>query len=68
MSAYRTITMPKCPYCGKEHTNQRPNNSNWGYLVGLATGHGSSDVILKCEYCGEKYRATCNIRFYGRKI
>lgn len=66
MSKYRTITAPKCPYCGKSQV-MKPFNYNYGKLVSMATGTGSSDVILTCEYCNKKYRVTCNIRYYGRK-
>ena len=57
--------MPKCPYCGKEM--QYKDDVDTGKLVGLATGTGSSDVIIKCKGCGKDYRVTCSIRFYGRK-
>ena len=67
MSEYRSITFPKCPYCGFVHSNTRPDNNNWSKLVGMATGYGSRNVKLKCEQCGEEYRVSCNIRFWGRK-
>ena len=66
MSQYRRISMPKCPYCGKE-VQYKLDDVDTRKLVGLATGTGSSDVIIKCKRCGESYRVTCSIRFYGRK-
>lgn len=68
MSEYRKIIYPKCPYCGNQPRHERPSDYNYGLLVGMVTGRGSDDVILKCEYCGERYRVTCNIRFYTRKV
>lgn len=67
MADYRRISMPRCPYCGITHCNVTPSNTNWGKLVSMATGTGSSDVKLKCECCGREYRVTCSIRFFGRK-
>ena len=66
MSTYRRITMPTCPYCG---TTQRAKVDNYNYsqLVKMATGTGSSNVVLQCECCGKKYRVTCSIRFFGSK-
>lgn len=66
MSIYRRVSMPTCPYCG---ATQKSNVSNYNYgkLVNMATGRGSSDVILKCEDCGKDYRVTCSIRFFGSK-
>lgn len=66
MNPYRRISMPKCPYCGKE-VRYKLDDVDTNKLVGLATGTGSSDVIIKCKGCGEAYRVTCSIRFYGRK-
>ena len=66
MKLYRTITMPKCPYCEKELL-YKPGDYDTSQIVGLATGTGSSDVVVKCKGCGKDYRVTCNIRFYGRK-
>ena len=62
----RKITMPKCPYCGKEKEYQ-VSDSDTSKLVSLATGTGGSDVTIKCEECGEDYKVSCNIRYYGRK-
>ena len=66
MSQYRRISMPKCPYCQKE-MQYKVGDYDTGQLVSMATGTGSSDVIVKCKKCGESYRVTCSIRFYGRK-
>lgn len=67
MNPYKRISMPKCPYCHKE-----VKYDIWDYdtnqLVKMATGTGSSDVIIKCKGCGKSYRITCSIRFFGRKI
>ena len=65
---FRTITMPKCPYCNYKHSNCSPSNHNWSKLVGMATGTGSTDVKLKCENCGEYYRVKCNTRFFGSGV
>ena len=66
MSEFRRISMPTCPYCG---TTQRAKvgNSNYSKLVKMATGTGSSNVVLQCECCGKKYRVTCSIRFFAWK-
>ena len=66
MNAYRRISMPKCPYC-QEEMQYKFGDYNTTKLVKMATGTGSSDVIIKCKGCGKDYRVTCNIRFYGRK-
>lgn len=58
--------MPKCPYCQKE-VQYTIDDFATKKLVGLATGTGSSDAMIKCKGCGKDYRVTCNIRFYGRK-
>lgn len=63
---YRKITMPTCPHCGVKQSS-KVNNYNYGKLVNMATGYGSSDVVLHCDACGKAYRVTCNIRFYGSK-
>jgi hypothetical protein len=68
MSKYRTITMPTCPYCKKYTPSMAVGNSDYGKLVNMATGYGSSDVVLRCGYCKEEFRVTCNIRFYGKKL
>lgn len=56
MSAYRKITFPKCPHCGFVQNSTNPSNYNYGRLVNMAMGIGSSNVILQCEKCKEKYR------------
>lgn len=58
--------MPKCPFCKEEVI--MIDDFATRKLVGLATGTGSSDVIIKCKGCGKAYRVTCSIRFYGRKL
>ena len=63
----RKITMPKCPYCGKEQ-EYKIWDYNTNKLVGMATGTGSSDVVLQCDNCGNKYRVSCSIRFYTKKM
>jgi hypothetical protein len=62
---FRTITLPKCPYCNIRFSNCSPSNYEWQKLVGLATGSGSSNIKIKCENCGRDYRVKCNIRFFG---
>ena len=59
--------MPKCPHCGHIQLSTTPNSYNWGKLVAMANGYGSSDVVIKCEYCNEDFRVLCSIRFYGSK-
>ena len=66
MNLYRRISMPKCPYC-QEEMQYNLSDYDTDKLVGLATGTGSSDVIVRCRGCGKDYRVTCSIRFYGRK-
>lgn len=66
MNPYRRISMPKCPYC-KEEMRYNVGDYDTGQLVNMATGTGSSNVIVKCKGCGKDYRVTCSIRFYGRK-
>ena len=63
----RKITMPKCPYCGKEK-EYRVGDEDTSRLVSMATtGWGGRDVTIKCAKCGEDYKVSCNIRYYGRK-
>ena len=64
MSKYRTLTMPKCPYCGEEK-EYKVGDYDTGRIVGLVTGTGSSDVIVTCKECNKKYRVTCHIRLFG---
>lgn len=66
MNPYRRISMPKCPYC-QEEMRYNVGDYDTGQLVNMATGTGSSNVIVKCKGCGKDYRVTCSIRFYGRK-
>lgn len=62
----RKITMPKCPYCGKEK-EYHISDYDTSKLVSMATGRSDSDVTIKCTECGKDYKVSCNIRFYGRK-
>lgn len=62
----RKITMPKCPYCGKEK-EYRVGDIDTSKLVSMVTGWGSSNVTIKCVECGKDYKVSCTIRFYGRK-
>lgn len=62
----RKITMPKCPYCGKEK-EYRLGDSDTSRLVSMATGTGRSDVTIRCTGCDKDYKVSCNIRYYGRK-
>lgn len=66
MSPYIRISMSKCPYC-QEEMRYNVGDYDTSQLVKMATGTGSSDVIVKCKGCGKDYRVTCSIRFYGRK-
>ena len=67
MKPYRTISYPNCPYCKAEL-----KHGIWDKytieLTRLATGTGSSDVVVTCQDCKEKYRVTVLIKFYARKI
>jgi hypothetical protein len=63
---YRKVKYPKCPYCGHE-AGEKMNDYNFSKLVSMANGYGTSDVVLRCEKCNEKFRVTCNITFYARK-
>jgi len=63
---YRKIKYPKCPYCNHIEDDTRSDNNR--RLVNLATGYCMSDVILNCTNCGEKYKATVVITFYGKKL
>lgn len=67
MNPYRRISMPKCPYC-EEEVQYNIWDNDTTKLVNMATGKGSSDVMIKCKGCGKDYRVTCSIRFYGRKV
>ena len=62
----RKITMPKCPYCGREK-EYHLGDIDTSKLVSMATGAGSSDAIIRCIECGKDYKVSCNIRYYGRK-
>ena len=62
----RKITMPKCPYCGKEKKYQL-GEYDTSKLVSMATGVGGNDVTIRCAECGKDYKVSCNIRFYGRR-
>ncbi len=58
--------MPKCPYCGREK-EYRLGDVDTSKLVSMATGTGGSDAIIRCIECGNDYKVSCNIRYYGRK-
>lgn len=62
----RKITMPKCPYCGKEK-EYLLGDYDTSKLVSLVTGTGGSDVTVRCTGCDKDYKVSCNIRFYGRR-
>lgn len=62
----RKITMPKCPWCGKEK-EYRLGDYDTSSLVSMATGTGSSDVTIRCMACGKDYKVSCHIRYSGRK-
>ena len=64
---YRTISYPSCPYC-KSELKHGMNDKYYGKLVNMATGSGSSDVVVTCENCGKKYRVTVLIKFNARKL
>ena len=63
----RKITMPKCPYCGKEK-EYIVHDYDTSKLVDMAIGCGSTDITIKCKECGKDYKVSCNIRYYGRKL
>ena len=67
MSEYRKIYYPSCPYCQCK-VKDNLFNYNYGKLVDMATGRGFDNVILKCDNCGKRYRVTCSIKFYSRRI
>lgn len=63
---YRTISYPSCPYCKSDFS---PKTSGYfGDLVGMVTGSGSKDVVVRCVDCGKKYRVTVLIKFNARKV
>ena len=62
----RKITMPKCPYCGKEK-EYRAGDCDTLSLVSIVMGTGGSDVTIRCTGCNKDYKVSCNIRYYGRK-
>ena len=62
----RKITMPKCPYCGKEK-EYKLGEYDTSKLVSLAVGVIVSDVTIRCAGCGKDYKVSCSIRYYGRK-
>ena len=55
----RKITIPKCPYCGKEY---RVGDYDISRLVSMVTGTGGSDVTIRCKECDRDYKVSCNIR------
>lgn len=67
MSEYRKIHYPKCPHCGLV-VKPELFDYDYGKLVGMATGHDSDNVIIKCKHCGLKYRVTCSITYHARKL
>lgn len=64
---YRTISYPSCPYC-KSELGHGLNDKYSIELTRLATGSGSSDVVVTCADCGKKYRVTVLIKFNARKL
>jgi len=62
----RKITMPKCPYCGKEK-EYRVGDYDTSKLVSMAIGTGGNDVTIRCTECDKDYKVSCSIRYYGRK-
>lgn len=64
---YRTISYQSCPYC-KHEFSPILGNYYYGKMVDLATGSGSSDVVVECAYCRKKYRVTVLIKFNARKM
>lgn len=67
MSEYRKIYYPSCPYC-QYKVKENSFDYNYGKVVAMATGRGSDNVVLKCDNCGERYRVTCSIKFYSRRV
>ena len=65
MNEYRKIILPHCPYCDREVDF---NSYNYDRVVGLVTGHGSSDVVVTCDSCKQQFRITASIRLYGKKL
>lgn len=66
MSEYRKIHYPSCPYC-QYKVKENPFDYNYGKLVGMAAGR-TRDVVLRCGNCRKRYRVTCSIKFYSRRI
>lgn len=66
MSEYRKIHCPSCPYCQCK-VKEDLFDYNYGELVAMATGR-TRDVVLRCGNCGKRYRVTCSIKFYSRRI
>ena len=62
----RKITMPKCPYCGREK-EYRVDDYDTSKLVSMANGTIYNDVVIRCTGCGEDYKVSCSIRYYGKK-
>lgn len=62
----RKIAMPKCPYCGKEK-EYRVGDYDTSRLVSMAMDTSSSDTTIRCTECGNDYKVSCSIRYYGRK-
>lgn len=57
------IVNPKCPYCHKE-INKTGFDSPLSSLFGQ---YCSDTTEVKCEYCGETYYVSKQVRFISRK-
>jgi hypothetical protein len=66
MSEYRKIHYPSCPYC-QSKVKEDLFDYNYGELVSMVAGR-ARDVVLRCGNCGKRYRVTCSIKFYSRRI
>lgn len=58
---------PKCPYCGKEY-HEVFGGKEGDALFNLATKGWVKEENVKCWDCGEKFRVTVKIMYYGSKI
>jgi len=61
----RTLTMPKCPYCGKSMKYIVENyDTIQSIKVKLVTDTNGNNITIDCSNCGKSYKVTCDVRFY----